>query len=198
MPRAKTKPKPDSSKPTDSPAKPRYLTTSEATSYLQGLYGEFREQIKRYHAITGELLSLEARVELAEKTMCLTRDHLEMTIRSTEDAMPHDWDSALREVRFAGVRLADACMTLLREFRRMTPEELLRGLNNGMFRFRTNSPLREIHASLLKQPSVTRTGKHYVWKGDSQQEMPLRLRIVKKPASGETLDVGTGRAEVKG
>jgi hypothetical protein len=67
-----------------------------------------------------------------------------------------------------------------------------------MYRFRTNSPLREIHASLIKQPSVERNGKYYVWKGTTEQQMPLRLRIVKKaPISDIPADIaevgGTGR-----
>jgi hypothetical protein len=187
-------PKPKETRPAEKPnssppEKPRAFT-SESTSYLSGLYQEFQEQIQKYHSLTRDLLSLEARVDLAEKTMCLTRDHLEMTIKSTDCAMPHDWDSALKEVRFAGVRLADACIALLQEDHKLTPEKLLEKLNHGMYRFRTNSPLREIHASLIKQPSVERNGKYYVWEGTAEQQMPLRLRIVKKaPISDIPADI---------
>ncbi len=102
-------------------------------------------QVKRYSDLTSHLLDMQARIELAEKTLCLTRDHLAMTITQTDSATPQDWEQHLREVRFVGVRLADACMVLLKEKKALTPQEILIGLNRGMFRFRTNSPLAKKH-----------------------------------------------------
>ena len=158
----------------------RELITAEATSYLEGLFQEFHEQTDRYRALTKELLSLEGRIELAEKTLCLTRDHLAMAIERTDSATPHDWGTVLEKVRFVGVRLADACQVLLQEHRRLTPEGILRGLNNGMFRFRTSSPLREIHAALLRQTFVKREGSHYIWMGQPEHQISLRLRVMKR------------------
>lgn len=157
-----------------------HTTTHEATSYLQGLFQAFRQQTRHYAALTQELLSLEARIELAEKNLCLTRDHFKMTIENTDNAAPNDWDAIFKTVRFVGVRLVDACATLLQESKhqKLTPEELLSGLNFGTFRFRTNSPLREIHAALLKHPSVKRTDDAWVWTGTAEQ-IPLRLRVMK-------------------
>src|SRR5260370_11808342 len=137
--------------------------TYESTSYLSGLFAEFSEQCEKYNALTGQLLSLEGRIELNEKTLCITRDHFAMTIARTQDSVPNDWRKVLNTVRFVGVRLADACSKSLQEHKKLTPEELLRDLNDGMFRFRTNSPLREIHAALLRHPYVRRTGGNYVW-----------------------------------
>src|SRR5260370_4671575 len=121
----------------------------EATSFLRGLFDEFQQQKERYANMTAGLLSLEARIELAEKTLCLTRDHLAMSIEKTDSAVPNDWTKILNSVRFVVRRLADAGVTLLQDHGTMTPKEILTALNNGMFRFRTNSPLREIHAALL-------------------------------------------------
>jgi hypothetical protein len=156
--------------------------TTEATAYLGGLFHEFHKQTEHYQGLTGQLLSLEARIELAEKTLCLTRDHLAMSIGKTECAIPNNWDKVLHSVRFVGVRLADACRILLQERKKMTQEEILNGLNNGMFRFRTNSPYREIHAALLKQSFAQKTGATYTWIGNPESQMPFRLREAKEPA----------------
>ncbi len=164
----------------------KHLISSESNSYLRGLFAEFRSQIERYSALTSHLLNLEARIELVEKTLCLTRDHLAMSIKQTEAATPRDWEQHLKGVRFVGVRLADACMALLQEAHKMTPEEILVGLNKGMFRFRTNSPLREIHAALLRQPSVKKVGETYVWTGGTHKQMPLRLRTTNIPTVAST------------
>jgi len=161
---------------TKKPKKMNY--TTEATAFLGGLFGEFKEQTQKYHHLTAHLLSLEAQIELAEKTLCLMRDHLAMTINTTEGAVPNNWEKELHKVRFVGVRLADACRALLQEKKRLTPNQLLDGLNDGMFRFRTNSPLREIHAALLRQSFAEKRGEAYVWVGKPEQQMPLRMRVV--------------------
>ena len=86
--------------------------------------------------------------------------------------------TVFNKIRFVGVRLADACQALLQEKKKLTPEQLLSALNDGMYRFRTNSPLREIHAALLKQTWADKVGAAYVWKGGTEQQMPLRMRVV--------------------
>lgn len=162
--------------------KPKHThTTHESTAYLGGLFQEFCELTKKYNDLTGHLLSLEARIELAEKTLCLTRDHFAMTIARTQDAVPNDWSKVLNSVRFVGVRLADACAKSLQEHGKMTPEKLLRDLNDGMFRFRTNSPLREIHAALLRHPYVRKSGGVYTWVAPpAEKQLPMRLRVVRR------------------
>lgn len=157
-------------------------TALEATAFLRGLFVEFQAQRERYANMTDALLSLEARIELAEKTLCLTRDHLAMSIERTDSAIPQDWTNILNSVRFVGMRLADACMTLLREHDKMTPKEILSALNSGMFRFRTNSPLREIHAALLRQNSAKKVGGAWVWTG-TREQIPMRFRVVKRDAA---------------
>ena len=141
-------------------------TAVEATYYLGGLFAEFRQQVDRYLALTEQFMTLEAQVELNEKTLCVVRDHFMMKIADTDSAKPHDWASVLNSVRFVGWRLADACVELLKEHQRMTAGEIIKGLNKGMFRFRSNAPLREIHAALLRHPSVKRDGDYWVWTGD--------------------------------
>lgn len=151
----------------------------EATSFLRGVFSEFQQQKERYANMTAGLLSLEARIELVEKTLCLTRDHLAMSIEKTDSAIPHDWAKILNSVRFVGMRLADACMALLKEQGKMSPKEILSALNSGMFRFRTNSPLREIHAALLRQNSAKRVGNAWVWTG-TREQIPMRFRVLKR------------------
>ena len=172
---------------------------TEATAYLGGLFGEFQEQTAKYHSLTAQLLSLEAQIELAEKTLCLMRDHFAMAIEKTESAVPNDWERVLHKVRFVGVRLADACNVVLQEKKKLTSEQLLHELNDGMYRFRTNAPLREIHAALLKQSFVEKRGVTYVWIGKAEQQMPLRMRVVsttqvidQTPAKEGTTDSARG------
>ncbi len=165
---------------------PKDLITAEATSYLDGLFHEFHKQTHQYREITKELLSLEARIELAEKTLCLTRDHLEMAIGRSDSATPREWDKVLRGVRFVGVRLADACRVILQEHKKLTLEEILSGLNQGMYRFRTSSPLREIHAALLSPSFAKKEGRHYIWIGQQEQQIPLRLRVMTKAVRANT------------
>src|SRR5713101_4236350 len=173
-------------------------TALEATSFLSGLFEEFQVQKERYANMTGALLSLEARIELAEKTLCLTRDHLAMSIEKTDSAIPRDWTNILNSVRFIGMRLADACMTLLQENGKMTPKEIFSALNSGMFRFRTNSLLREIHAALLRQNSAKRVGSAWVWTGTKEQ-IRMRFRVLKRemiqaltpPVASEASGAGT-------
>jgi len=167
---------PKESKPTER----KVTTTSESTAFLAALNSEFSCQVERYHELTTQLLQIQARVELAEKQLCLTRDHLAMVITKTEGAMPRNWEATLKKVRFVGLRLADACLALLREREKMTAEELLDDLNEGMFRFRSNTPFREIHAALLKQQNVKRTKDGWTWIGPKEDQ--IRLGLVKRIA----------------
>ena len=100
----------------------KHSPTHESTSYLDGLFMEFSEQSIKYNHLTGELLSLEARIELAEKTLSLTRDHFAMAIAKTQDAAPMKWAKVLKSVRFVGVRLADACAKCLEEHKKMAEQ----------------------------------------------------------------------------
>jgi hypothetical protein len=168
-----------STKIADTRSSPDGQSALEATSFLRGLFTEFQQQKERYANMTAGLLSLEARIELAEKTLCLTRDHLAMSIEKTDSAIPNDWAKVLNSVRFVGMRLADACMALLKEQGKMAPKEILSALNSGMFRFRTNSPLREIHAALLRQNSAKRVGSAWVWTG-TREQIPMRFRVLKR------------------
>jgi hypothetical protein len=164
----------------------RVSYSMESTSFLGGLFCELREQVHKYQGFTQELLSLEARIELAEKQLCLARDHFAMTIDKTESALPNDWQKIFQSIRFVGVRLADACQLLLQERKKLTPQQFLRGLNEGMFRFRTNSPLREIHAALIKQTWANKVGDSYLWMGNPEQQMPLRMRVLKTQVIDQT------------
>jgi hypothetical protein len=158
--------------------------TSEATGYVNGLYSEFHQQVERYHSLTQHLLEMEARVELAEKQLCLTRDHLAMVVKSTDCAAPRDWRKAFESVRFVGYRLVDACTELLQENKKMTSNALLDALNHRMFRFRTSAPFREIHAAMLRQTSVKRTDDVWEWIGTAPEQE--RFRLVRRTESSGT------------
>ena len=153
----------------------------EADAYLQGLFQELHRQGQQYMQYTEQRHNLEARLELAEKTLSLTRDHLAMTIRRTDSATPRDWTHTLERFRFVGVRLMDACMALLQEKKKMTADELLAALNKGLFRFRTNSPQQRSTPPCCVRPSRKKNGSHWVWTGKVEQQLPMRLRLASNP-----------------
>ncbi len=157
----------------------------ESDAYLQGLFQELHRQGEQYLNYTEQVRNLEARLELAEKTLALTRDHLAMTIKRTDSARPRDWTKTFEHYRFVGVRLADACMALLQENKKMTSDELLAALNKGLFRFRTNSPQREIHAAMLRQSFAKKSGGCWTWTGKAEQQLPMRLRQTARPTVTE-------------
>jgi hypothetical protein len=158
----------------------RRTTTNESVSFIRGLYGEYEDQLKRYVDLIAHLFEIEARVEVIEKNLCVTRDHLALAIQNTDEKLPKEWCGKLRAARFVGARLADACMALLRENKKMTQEALIDALNVGMYRFRTTSPAREIHAALLRQArNVRRTEDGWEWIGTDIAQKTLPLRVVK-------------------
>ena len=177
-------PKTKDAKPKLEP-EPKRSPTTEARAWVGGLYAEYAEQLARYHELTSHLFSLQARVEVVEKNLCVTRDHLALTIEKAEEPMPEQWTKALNRARFVGMRLADACLGLLRENKRLTHPEMLDALNRGMFRFRTNAPAREIHGALLRQPYVKRTSDGWMWTGpdivETQAPPQPALRLVSQP-----------------
>jgi len=182
------------------PKKIPKTTTLETGAYLDGLFNDFAEQVNRYKALTGHRMEIEARLELAEKTLCLTRDHLEMALQTTEGSESRFYkfrkDSA--KVQFVGMRLVDACTAVLKEHRKMTPQKLLDAVNEGTFRFKTNAPLREIHAALLRHPNVRREGPSYVWDGPKEEHVPRKRHQLSKHSEDDLeMSNATDTAEVK-
>jgi hypothetical protein len=160
-------------------------STLESTAYMEGLFSDFAQQVRRYHELTAAQLGIEARLELAEKTLILTRDHLKMVLDTTEGAEKSEflarWKDKSKDVRFVGMRLLDVCVALLKEHKKLTPQRLLDAINAGTFRFRTNSPLREIHAALLRHAGVRRDGNHYIWDGPTDGQVKQTTRGAKQP-----------------
>ena len=95
-----------------------------------------------------------------------------MALKTTEasENRLHQFLKHSARVRFVGMRLVDACVTVLQEHRKLTPVKLLDAINEGTFRFRTNAPLREIHAALLRHPHVKREGNYYLWSGPKEPQ----------------------------
>jgi len=173
--------------------------TLEASAFLSGLFTHFEAQRCSYNDLIVDLRRVEARIELEEKTLALTREHLQMAMADTEGTViPLIWRDALKSVRFVGVRLADACVAVLQERKRLTQEELTDELNRGNFRFRTNSPFREIHAALLKNPQIERDGQTYIWTAPREKQITMRLRtvaMVSKPNGEKPME--DARKEIK-
>ena len=149
--------------------------TLESAAYLGGLFTDFSQQMSRYKDLTGHAMSLEARLVLAEKTLVLTRDHLKMALDASEgcEDLWKNYQQEAAKVRFVGMRLIDACEQVMAENKKLTPEQLLDKINNGTFRFRTNAPLREIHAALLRHPHIKRIDDFYIWSGPKDERLAV-------------------------
>ena len=163
------------------PTKVPRTSTNETHGHLSGLYIDFSEQVNKYVSLVHHLFDIQARVELVEKNLVNTREYFAEHIARCKDAVPEDWSVTLAKAKYVGVRLSEACMGLLREHRRMTPQELVNALNEGQYRWRTPTPFREIHGALLKQSWATRNGDDYIWTGPDPQ-----MQLVMGAGSEET------------
>ena len=129
----------------------------ERQGFVAGLFDALREQLDRHLTLVRQLATLQGKVQVSERNLALTRDHLQALLEDTADEMvPEGWEDVLSRVRFVGVRLGSACLALLREHDALSTEELEIKLNEGQFRFNTGTPLREINAALLRQRHVVR------------------------------------------
>lgn len=141
----------------------RLVAPREKLEYLGTLRDEFDDQAKRYEGIMLTLRQLEFKAEVAEKHLCVARDHLLLALDENPGMVGEDWEKVLKRVRFVGRRLADACVELLRENTTMTTSELISGLRSGMFRFKGAAPLREVHAAVMRHPNIKRDGDTWRW-----------------------------------
>ena len=166
------------------PAKPAMVPTLEVDGYLSGIFHELADLAKKYADLTTQDAAVKARMDRTEDHLRATRDHLVMAIKdAVDETVPGNWSDVLRTVEFVGMRLADACVVLLRAQKRMPPDKLLIDLNKGMFRFRSNTPLREIHATLLRHPMIERVEGDWVWTGD-QPSLPMPKKVVDNTREG--------------
>lgn len=138
--------------------------TWERESFVNGLFGELNEQTLRFLELVGKRADIQARIDIVERNLRATRDHLKAVLSTTNEEVPKNWENVLQRIRFVGVRLGDACLTILEEKGSATSHELIAELNDGQFRFRSGSPLREVTAAMLRQPLVARKGERWIYK----------------------------------
>ena len=146
----------------------------ERRAFVQGLFNELDDQLHRYLQLNGQLLDLQARMTIVERNLRLTREHLKIVLSRTDEEVPANWQETLQRVRFVGARQGDACVQVLREKGvPLTIGQIIDELNNGQFRFRTGTPLREVNAALLRQPNVKREDDHWVYEGPATEREDL-------------------------
>lgn len=148
--------------------------TLERRAFVDGLFDELVEQTARYQEFTHEWLTMQGRMEMCEKAVRATRDHLLTSLEQTDEEVPLDWRKTLDTVRFVGARPADACLTVLRERGNVTTDGLIKELNRGGYRFNSPYPQREIQASMMRHPHVTRVGD--LWTYEPPQPKVVRPR----------------------
>lgn len=155
--------------------------TLERASFVRGQFTELRHHFEHYQALAAELLELEGRAELCERTLMSSRDHLIESMAQSQmsgEDVPDEWQEVLAQIRFVGARLGDACMTILRERGTLTTDELMKALNDGEYRFRTPTPRKEIHAAMMRQPNVNRVDDTWVYEAPAEDDLikPRRMR----------------------
>lgn len=151
------------------------IPSVERMGYVEGLLRELDSQTKHHIHLVQQLAELQARTDISERNLRLTRDHLLSTLESTKEDVPLNWREATSRVRFVGARLGDAAMEVLKS--RPTPlsvGELEAALNEGQFRFRTGHPKREIHAALLRQRAAQRNPEDDTWEYVPGKEVSKR------------------------
>ena len=140
------------------------IPSIERVGYVEGLLQELDSQTKHHIQLVQQLAEWQARTDISERNLRLTRDHLLSTLESTKEDVPSNWREATSRVRFVGVRLGDAAMEVLKSHTHpLTVEEVEASLNEGQFRFRTGHPKREIHAALLRQRAAQRNAEDDTW-----------------------------------
>ncbi len=143
--------------------------TLERRGFVDGLFMELHSQLHHHIELVEQMATLQARIEITERNLALTRDHLLVVLSRSDDAVPPNWQTVLAQVRFVGVRLGDACLEVLKEHPTLTTQELLDALNRGQFRFRTGAPLREINAALLRHPRIKRVDDRWYFEPEGQE-----------------------------
>lgn len=159
------------------------MPTLERRAFIDGLFDELNEQTQRYSSLIHQFFQLEARVQVNERTMKATRDHLLAALNEVGEEVPANWEQVLSRVRFLGLRLADACMEVLRDRGTITMDDLREELDNGMFRFNTPTPMREINAALLRQAHVRRDGDLWIYEPPTTTEGQILKQIKSKTAA---------------
>ena len=144
---------------------PRPAPSLERQEFVEGLFEELHQQLHQHKQRVAEVSRLRGRIEVGERALIAAREHLLAVLESTADEhVPDGWPEVLAEVRFVGVRLGVACADLLEEHGPLTTEELHAHLNSGQFRFRSSTPLREIHGALIRNSRARKDDDrwHYV------------------------------------
>lgn len=152
---------------------PERQPTLEEHSYIDGIWKEFLSEKVHYKQLVAQLMGLQGQVDLAEGRLRLTRDHVVRRFSDSPLLAPPHWEDEMRSVRFVGVRIGEACLTVLSEMGRATSEELADALSHGDFRFRTNSPLREVHGAMIRQQDAIREGGMWVYQGAQRPPIPM-------------------------
>ncbi len=151
--------------------------TLERHRFVEGLFDELESLIHRHLQLVGELSDVMGRLEVIERAVQLSRDHLLATLEQTDEELPRNWRKVLDQVRFVGMGTAAACLTVLQEHNKLSSDELIDALNEGNYRFRTPYPMREINAALMRHPNVRRDEEgNWVYEEKEEVRKPRTLK----------------------
>ncbi len=163
-------------------------TTLERRAFVNGLLDGIARPGPALRADHDRVGGARGRLEVCERALQGTRDHLLAVLAHDQEELPVNWREVLDRARFVGMRTADACLEVLRERSPISTEDLLSELNAGMFRFNTPFPLREIHAALMRHPHVKRDGDCWTY----EPPAPKVVRPRREKEEG-VLDTQMGR-----
>ena len=126
------------------------------------MLAELRERAERHAAAVAEAERLERGVAQGERRLAAAGKHLLSALEAEGIDAPAGWRDALLRARMAGASAGEACAILLEEHGPATTAGLKTMLERSGFRFRSATPLREIHAALIRNARVRRDGALWV------------------------------------
>ena len=127
------------------------------------MIAELRERAERHAAAAAGAALLERRIARGERRLAAAGEHLLAVLEADGIDAPAGWRDALLRARMAGASAGKACAIMLQEHGPLTTAGLKTMLERAGFRFRGATPLREIHAALIRNSRVRRDGDR--WSG---------------------------------
>jgi hypothetical protein len=106
--------------------------------------------------------------DFAERRLVLANEryrveHLAHPDPLSEGVIPLELSHVLETVQYLGFSLKAACRWVLEGFGAASAEEIADRLEEGGFQFKSDVPVREVHAALLKQPWAKKNQETGMW-----------------------------------
>jgi hypothetical protein len=115
-----------------------------------------------------ELERARSQYEFAERRLVLAKERFYLELRAhpepqSEGLLPRDLDEVISSVQYMGDSIKSACKWVLGAWMAASSEEIADRLEEGGFQFKSDVPVREVHAALMKQPWAKKNQATGMW-----------------------------------